>query len=194
MTESAEQLAAIQDAYAVWRRRHRRRSSGEPVSATQIAEAEAVLGLTLPTGYVAFLTTFGVGGPNDLITPRAAVADSQGDAGGWAHVRRPFTIVNGKCPMPDPEDASVVDGAIPVNIGGCDFHTVLAVTGDLAGTVWTNDYNNVDEDSYFVWAPARLVTGERQSEPVEFLTWMRHRTERAAEYAARRPWWRRRFD
>jgi hypothetical protein len=88
-------------------------------------------------------------------------------AGRGAHLKRPFTIdEHGVCPTHDPEaEPHEIDGTIIITEGGCDFVDVLVVTGDPAGTVWTNQWNPHDGDS-FVWRPSATT------QPIGFLAWI----------------------
>ncbi|MFC7761632.1 SMI1/KNR4 family protein [Catellatospora bangladeshensis] len=124
---------------------------GSRVTAEQLDQLEARLGLPLPEEYRAFLIRFGTGG-FDLLTPERVLHKSQCDYGGWNHVTLPFALADGHG-LSCCRDDQLLNGTVVITEGGCAFYTVLAVTSVSAGTVWCNDYAPPGSDDEFCWAP-----------------------------------------
>jgi len=176
-----DRLAGIAPGIA---RGQRWRPEPEEVTVKDLDAVEAELGVALPAEYRAFMLAFGTStgpGSGGLIAlrrlPGANRPDFARDA--FAHVRRPFTIVDGTCTgMYEHEDESEqhVDGGLVIAEHGCTSRTVMAVTGDLAGTVWDNDWSNHRGPQEYIWLPARdgfsIPPRELGEAPIMFLAWI----------------------
>jgi hypothetical protein len=146
----------------------------EPVTVKDLDAVEAQFGVPLPAEYRAFMLAFGTGvgpGHEGLIAPRRLPSMNRPDfaTDAFAHVRRPFTIVDGTCTgmyQHGDESDVLVDGALVIAERGCTFCTIMAVTGHLAGTVWDNDWSNGRGPHDYVWLPAGSWA------PVTFLAWV----------------------
>ncbi|MEV0134227.1 SMI1/KNR4 family protein [Dactylosporangium sp. NPDC050688] len=179
--EVQDRLAGIAPAIA---RRRRRGLDAEAVTVEDLDAVEARFGVPLPAEYRAFMLAFGTGvgpGYEDLIAPWHLPGVNRPDHAmdTFAHVRRPFTIVGGTCAgMYEHEDESdqLVDGALIIAEHGCTSCTIMAVTGDLAGTVWDNDWSNHRGPHEYIWLPARdgfsIPPRELGGLPVTFLAWV----------------------
>lgn len=166
---------------AVWRRDHAFAAGGhgwrhEPVAEDELDALEAKLGVALPFEFRAFMLRFGarlapgyeVYGPGDVLSATENFFDGPD---GLGPVKRPFRFTTGRDIEPDEDPFP--EGSIVITEGGCDFFTVMAVTGPLAGTVWDNDYG--PSRPYGFW-PARVyiwpIPHERPVQPVSFLQWV----------------------
>jgi hypothetical protein len=180
-TTVQDRLAGIAPAIA------RRRCRGLDVEAVTVKDLDAVearFGVPLPAEYRAFMLAFGTGagpGHEGLIAPWRLPDANRPDhaTDTFAHVRRPFAIVDGTCTgMYEHEDESdqFVDGALVIAEHGCTSCTIMAVSGDLAGTVWDNDWSNGRGPHEYIWLPARdgfsIPPRELGEPPVTFLSWV----------------------
>ncbi|WP_144128039.1 SMI1/KNR4 family protein [Catellatospora sichuanensis] len=163
-----------------------------PVAADELDELEAALGVVLPAEFRAYLLRFGArqGPVYGLFGPRQIVAEARGwcdDPDDLSQLARPFPFTAGCGVAPEEALAGLPDGSIAIAERGCEFFTVVAVTGPLAGTVWDNDY--VD-GRYGFW-PARAEVGGRSlprpAQPVGFLDWVHTWTEDALAKTAPQP-------
>lgn len=161
------------------------------VSARKLDELEATLGITLPLGFRMYLMRFGArrGPLYGLFDPTQIITwlrDWSDDFNDLSAVARPFPFTTSAIALLDsPRD--LVDGSIFIADRGCEFFTIMAVTGPLAATVWDNEY----VDGRHVLWPARAEVGglslPRPTQPVSFLDWVRTWTEDALTKTARQP-------
>ncbi|MGA5818056.1 hypothetical protein ACPC54_09375 [Kitasatospora sp. NPDC094028] len=170
------QLAAL----AAGQPDRRRRRLGRPVDTAVVRELEAFLGTPLPEAVALFLTEIGLGvGPHGgLMTPERIRYEVRLDRDDCA---------DDGVPAPDPaapfpitaHDARVrpfrlrphpLDGAVRICVRGCGGWTVLALTGELAGTVWDVDGEWAER---IEWRPAAHQPDDASaSGPVHFLDWI----------------------
>ena len=183
IAEVQSQISWI-EAHVRGRNRSLRRWRPQPMPAGELDALETQVGVALPAEYRAFLTTLGTGPHDTLLQPDAVAADNRFDRSErdpWAHVRRPFSLVEGVATGPYQtvdEEVFLLDGALMIEPGGCTFYTVLAVTGELAGTVWTNTWAKPESPCEYVWVPAQpMSVAAAGSEPVTFLQWFEARLD-----------------
>jgi hypothetical protein len=154
--------------------------TGTPVELAELADLEAFLGARLPPEISAFYTLVGHGvGPNYGLWPpqriRAAVALDRED---FADEGLPLLDIGGPFPitardlaaqMP-PIRPNPLPGSVRFCERGCGYYSALALTGELAGTVW--DVEGSDWSPGAEWWPARVPRQhELPSGPVHFFDW-----------------------
>ncbi|KJS62007.1 SMI1/KNR4 family protein [Streptomyces rubellomurinus] len=156
------------------------RSSGRPVDAAAVRELEAFLGAPLPAAVALFLTEIGLGvGPyGGFLAPEKIRYEVQLDRDDCADDGIPVPDLAAPFPItaqdvrtrPFPMRPLPLDGAVRIGQQGCGRWTVLALTGELAGTVWDLDGEWAERTE---WRPAAHWPEEPPaSGPVHFLDWV----------------------
>ena len=157
--------------------------SGRPVDGAVLADMETLLGTPLPEAVALFLTEIGLGvGPyGGLLTPEQIRFQVQLDRDDCAAEGIAVPDLAAVFPI-TARDATddlaplrpyPLDGAVRICDRGCFTWTVLALTGELAGTVWDVDG---DWSDLTPWQPAwpsvyPTVPGPADG-PVLFLDWV----------------------
>jgi hypothetical protein len=156
-----------------------------PVTQDSLDELSRFLGTRLPAEVEEFLRVIGSGaGPYyGIFTPsdiRGEVQSARDDCAAEqvepphsgrafpitaAHVRDELVPVR---PYP-------LDGAVRLCHRGCATWTILAITGELAGTVWNVNAHDREWDDAAEWRPATYPNhGHVDGQPVYFLDWYEH--------------------
>ncbi|MGR6972999.1 hypothetical protein ACU639_25985 [Streptomyces cynarae] len=154
--------------------------TGRLVDAAPVAELEAFLGTPLPEMVALFLTEIGLGvGPfGGLMTPEKIRYEVQLDRDDCAAdgIEAPDSAAPFPITARDVADEQVavrpypLDGAVRICHRGCGRWTVLALTGELAGTVW---YLDCDWSDQIEWRPAVYPEDSSPTNgPVPFLDWV----------------------
>lgn len=156
-----------------------------PVSRDSIDELCLYLGTRLPTEFEEFLHVIGSGaGPHyGIFSPAQIREEVQLDRDDCAadqidppRSEHPFPITAAH--VRDelaPVRPYPLDGAVRFCHRGCGNWTVLAITGELAGTVWDVDCHGGDWNDRADWWPASYPGHEQlDGQPVRFLDWYEH--------------------
>ena len=177
---------------------HQLQWSGRPVDGAVLADLEAFLGTPFPGAVASFLTEIGLGvGPyGGLLTPEQIRSQVQLDRDDCAAegIEAPDLAAAFPITARDVTDDLAplrpypLDGAVRICDRGCFTWAVLALTGELAGTVWDVDG---DWSDLAPWRPARPAVYPAALAPADgpvlFLDWVEQwlSQQRPSSYVSR---------